>query len=386
MSNIVAYAMEVVLLTENSKPLSIIKKYRISIIAIFAFVVALCSIFAFAGNESGEVTEISEISEFVSSENVVSESPMLKGEGIYIDGCFVAAVASAEEAETALDNVLSLRVSALGIESNAENSFNNKVEVVSGEYAEETFTDVKGVVSQLAKKKLFSVASEITDYNGDVLPVKLSVRSVSTYSETVVIEHETKTVYTDALRDGVVDVHTKGYDGEGKETYQVVSIDGVPTNKELVSLDVTVEPTNEVVRIGTRSNGMDVASLGTFIKPYDGIITSYFGARWGRTHGGLDIWSNDCFGKPIVSASDGIVVRADSYGGYGLCVIVDHGNGVQTLYAHMSAISVNVGDTVSAGDELGKIGNTGVSTGAHLHFEVHVDGEQVNPLIFVDYE
>jgi len=373
-------------LTDNSKPLSILKKYRISIIAVFAFVVALCSIFAFAGNESGEVTEISEISEVVSSENVVSESVMLKGEGIYIDGCFVAAVVSAEEAETALDNVLSLRVSALGIESNAENSFNNKLEVVSGEYAEETFTDVKGVVSQLARKKLFSVASEITDYKGDVLPVKLSVRSVSTYSETVVIEHETKTVYTDALRDGVMNVLTKGYDGEGKETYQVVSIDGVPTNKELISLDVTVEPTNEVVRIGTRSNGMEVASLGTFIKPYDGIITSYFGARWGRTHGGLDIWSNDCFGKPIVSASDGIVVRADSYGGYGLCVIVDHGNGVQTLYAHMSDISVNVGDTVSAGDELGKIGNTGVSTGAHLHFEVHVDGEQVNPLIFVDYE
>lgn len=377
------YAMEVVLLTENSKPLSIIKKYRISIIAVFAFVVALCCIFAFAGNESEVVSDSLDVS---SSENVVAETTLLSGEGIYIDGYFVAAVASEEEAKNALSDVLSLRAASLGIDVNAENSFNNNIEIISGEYTEEAFTDEIGIFALLGKKKLFSVSSEITDYKGDVLPVNLSVRSVSTYSETVVIEHETKTVYTDALRDGVKNVLCKGYDGEATETYQVVSIDGVTTTKEVISLDVTVEPTNEVVRIGTRSNGMNVASLGTFIKPYDGIVTSYFGARWGRTHGGLDIWSDDCFGKPIVSAFDGIVVRADYYGGYGLCVIVDHGNGVQTLYAHMSAISVKVGDTVSAGDELGKIGNTGVSTGAHLHFEVHVDGEQVNPLIFVDYE
>ncbi len=370
-------------MTENSKPLSIIKKYRISIIAVLAFTVALCCIFAFAGNKGEGVGDLSEVA---SSDNAVSETTTLQGEGIYIDGCFVAAVASVDEAESALAEVLSSRAAALGVDVNAENSFNNKIEIVSGEYSEEMFSDVNGIVSLLGKKKLFTFSSKVTDYKGEILPVELSVRSVSTYSETVAIEYETKTIYTDAMRDGVKNVISKGYDGEGEETYKVVSIDGVETTKEVVSLNVTVEPTNEVVRIGTRSNGMVVASLGTFIKPYDGMITSYVGPRWGRSHNGIDIWNNDCYGDSIVASADGVVVRADYYGGYGNCVIVDHGNGVKTLYAHMSAFSVKVGDVVSAGDELGKIGNTGVSTGPHLHFEVHVDGEIVNPLIFVDYE
>lgn len=368
---------------ENSKPQSIIKKYRISIIAVLAFAVALCCILACAGNKGGESSVSSEAA---SSETIVSEAAMLNGEGIYIDGSFVAAVASAADAENAISEVLSSRVYALGIDASSENGFINNIEIVSGEYAEDAFTDVKGIVSLLGKKNAFTVSSKVTDYKGDVLPVKLSVRSVATYNETVVIEHDTKTIYTDAMRDGVKNVLTQGYDGEGERTYQVVSVDGVMTSKEIVSLDVTVEPVSEVVRVGTRSNGINVASLGTFVKPYEGIITSYVGPRWGRNHNGLDIWTNDCAGKPAVAAADGVVVRADWYGGFGNCVIVDHGDGVQTLYAHFSSISVEVGDVVSAGDEVGRIGNTGNSKGAHLHFEVHVDGEIVNPLIFVDYE
>ncbi|MBO5768257.1 MAG: M23 family metallopeptidase, partial [Clostridia bacterium] len=128
--------------------------------------------------------------------------------------------------------------------------------------------------------------------------------------------------------------------------------------------------------------------LAKFEKPYDGIITSYVGPRWGRTHNGLDIVADGrgCKGDPVYAAADGVVVRADWYGGYGNCVIIDHGDGIQTLYAHFSKITVKEGDVVKVGDEVGKIGSTGNSTGPHLHFEVHVDGEIVNPLIFVDYE
>lgn len=375
--------MEVVLLTDNTKPQNIINKYRISIIAALAFAVALCCIFAFAGNNSGESV--------VSSEADLSLLPSVEassaiGEGIYIDGSFVAAVASVDEAKQALTEVLDARVTSLGIDPSAENSFSNNIEIISGEYDVDSFANAKKVAILLGKKNAFTVTSKVTDYQGSVLPVKLSVRSVVTYSEDVVIEHETKTIYTDAMRDGVKNVVAQGYDGEGVETYQVISVDGVVTAKEIVSLDVTVEPTDEVVRVGAGSNGIEIASLGTFIKPYDGIITSYFGPRWGRNHDGLDIWTNDCEGKPAFAAADGVVVRASEYGGYGNCVIIDHGDGVQTLYAHFSSISVEVGDIVSAGDEVGRIGNTGNSLGAHLHFEVRVDGGIVNPLIFVDYD
>ncbi|MBQ8895512.1 MAG: peptidoglycan DD-metalloendopeptidase family protein [Clostridia bacterium] len=165
-------------------------------------------------------------------------------------------------------------------------------------------------------------------------------------------------------------------------------MDGIVSERETLSVDVTVAPADEVVRVGTSSNGKEVASIGTFQKPYDGIITSYVGPRWGRTHNGIDIVADGrpCKGDPAYAAADGVVVRADWYGGYGNCVIIDHGDGIQTLYAHFSKLSVQVGDVVKAGDEVGKIGSTGNSTGPHLHFEVHVDGEIVNPLIFVDYE
>lgn len=359
-------------------------KNKITIISILAFVVALCCIFAFAGKNGEEL--VSSIADDASSEAFVSEAGNAKGFGLYVDGNLIAAVENEATANEALDEVLAIRVSSLGISSEADVSFNNKIEVVAGEYPAEAFADAARISELLGKKNAYSVTDKVLSYNGSALPVKLSVRSVLTYTETVTLEYETKKVYTDTMKDGAEKVLSKGFNGEGEETFEIVSIDGVTSERNTLSLDITVAPSDEVIRIGTQSNGQTVASLGTFIKPYDGVVTSYTGPRWGRTHNGIDIAGDRCNGKPALAACDGVVVRADWYGGYGNCVIIDHGNGVQTLYAHLSAFSVQVGDIVAAGDEVGKIGSTGNSTGPHLHFEVHVDGEIVNPLIFVNYE
>lgn len=370
-------------MADISKTQNFLKKNRSAVISVLAFAVAFCCIFAFAGNREVETSVNFSVAP---SEAVVSEDGSIQGYGLYIDGSFVTAVGAEEIANNALEDILAIRVSSLGVDSSAENSFNNSVELVSGAYSEESFSDTESLLKLLGKKNAYTVSNTVTDYKGEVLPVKLSVRSVSTYTETVTLEYKTKTVYTDSMRDGVTKVISKGYNGEGEETYQIISVDGVESAREVVSLDVTVAPSDEVVRIGTRSNGIEVASLGTFIKPYNGMITSYTGPRWGRTHNGIDIAGPGCNGDPALAACDGVVVRADRYGGFGNCVIIDHGNGVQTLYAHLSKITVSVGDELSAGDEVGKIGSTGNSTGPHLHFEVHVDGEVVNPLIFVDYD
>ena len=368
-------------MTSNQKPQNIIKKYRITILAVMAFAVALCCIFAFAGNNNDSGANDSPLS----YEEVVSQETLISGEGIYVDGVFIAAVNDKADAENVIAAALSARVAALGIDSSFENGFTNDIQIVSGEYVEQAFIGNDKLLSCLNKTNLFGMSANISDYSGKSLSIKLSVRSVATYVENIVLEHSVKTIYTDAMRDGVKNVVTQGFDGEGERTYNVISIDGAVSHEEFVSLNVTTEPIDEVVRVGSRSNGKDVVSLGTFIKPYEGIITSYFGSRWGRNHDGLDIWTNDCAGKPAYAASNGVVVRADVYGGYGNCVIIDHGNGLKTLYAHLDSISVKVGDKLSAGDEVGKIGNTGASQGAHLHFEVLVDGEKVNPLIFVEY-
>lgn len=120
-------------------------------------------------------------------------------------------------------------------------------------------------------------------------------------------------------------------------------------------------------------------------------ITCEYGWRFNNTdfHTGMDISGGGIHGAKVVAANTGTVIftkycpyNGYSYG-YGTYVIIDHGGGITTLYAHMSAITVNVGDVVVMGEQIGNVGNTGWSTGAHLHFEVRKDGKSVNPLPYV---
>ena len=116
-------------------------------------------------------------------------------------------------------------------------------------------------------------------------------------------------------------------------------------------------------------------------------ITSYFGYRWhpirGRYlfHSGIDI--GNYYGEPIYAAADGVVIYAGWLDGYGKAVIIDHGSGVSTLYAHCSKLLVKKGDVVTAGQIIARVGSTGISTGPHLHFEVRIGGRPVNPLKYL---
>lgn len=120
-------------------------------------------------------------------------------------------------------------------------------------------------------------------------------------------------------------------------------------------------------------------------------ITCEYGWRFNGTdfHTGIDISGSGIHGAKVVAANTGTVIftkqcpyNGYSYG-YGTYAIVDHGGGITTLYAHMSSLAVNVGDVVVMGQQIGNVGNTGWSTGAHLHFEVRKDGKSVNPLPYV---
>ena len=122
------------------------------------------------------------------------------------------------------------------------------------------------------------------------------------------------------------------------------------------------------------------AGKGGLIWPVSGPVTSGYGPRWGRMHTGIDISAGT--GTPIRAAKAGTVISAGSNGGYGLAVVVDHGGGFSTLYAHMSSMSVS-GGSVSQGDVLGKVGCTGSCTGPHLHFETRMGGSPQNPMGFL---
>jgi murein DD-endopeptidase MepM/ murein hydrolase activator NlpD len=111
--------------------------------------------------------------------------------------------------------------------------------------------------------------------------------------------------------------------------------------------------------------------------PVSGPVTSGFGYRWGRLHAGIDIGAGT--GTPIHAAKSGTVIFAGTQGGYGNCVIIDHGGGLSTLYGHMSRIGARDGEDVNGGDVIGYVGSTGHSTGPHLHFETRVGGSPQNP-------
>lgn len=139
---------------------------------------------------------------------------------------------------------------------------------------------------------------------------------------------------------------------------------------------------------GGGSGGGSATSLSNLQWPVPSctLITSRFGYRVAPTtgastyHGGLDIGAG--MGASIVAAGAGDVIYAGANGGYGNCVMIDHGNGVVTVYAHMSSIGVSYGQYVTAGQYVGAVGSTGVSTGPHCHFEIRINGAQTDPAAY----
>lgn len=116
-----------------------------------------------------------------------------------------------------------------------------------------------------------------------------------------------------------------------------------------------------------------------------GYISSHMGNRGGRLHKGIDIArTNRSTSPPIFAADSGTVVSAGSSGAYGNRVVIDHNNGMRTVYAHLASISVKPGQTVSRGSKIGVMGTTGRSTGIHLHFEVYVNGSLQNPMKYLN--
>ena len=120
-----------------------------------------------------------------------------------------------------------------------------------------------------------------------------------------------------------------------------------------------------------------------FLNPTQGVLTSSFGERWGRKHNGIDIGAD--YNTDIIAADSGTVTYAAEMNGYGNYVVIDHGNGFETAYAHCATLLVSEGEMVEKGQLIALVGSTGTSTGPQLHFEVKMNGEFCNPLDYVIY-
>ena len=171
-------------------------------------------------------------------------------------------------------------------------------------------------------------------------------------------------------------VHYEGTVGH-RERNDIVTIEnGVEVKREMIHENVMVVSEPAVIERGT-------IIPPTYIKPINGgRKTSNYGWRWGRLHKGVD-WGIPT-GTKIFASSGGTVVRADYNGAYGLCVLISHPDGRMTRYAHCSKLLVSAGQSVKQGETIALSGNTGRSTGPHLHFEIIINGSAVDPLKYIN--
>lgn len=236
---------------------------------------------------------------------------------------------------------------------------------------------VNGLSKQIDPKQVMEpkqAAEHVTGELGvDVLVSKAEKALKNMPYETV--KKDSKDIYI-----GETEVSQKGKRGEKAVSYAVREVNGERVGRSETREKILEEPADKIILEGEKE--LPGVGTGEFTWPADGgYVSSKKGQRWGRAHKGIDIAQPDTF--DIVSADHGTVTKAGAAGTFGNRVVVDHKNGYETIYAHLSSIDVEVGDKVSPHTKLGDMGTTGRSTGIHLHFELSYEGQDRDPLDYV---
>lgn len=304
--------------------------------------------------------------------------------GLYIDDVFIGACASEDDINEALSTALAEKSKALGASKDAK--FTNDFEIVHADFNRSTLVTVETLKKLLGCENngfLFEVKS-INGTTDLVLDLSYTVDTAKVSSikfETIYLDNDAKTKeYSKTLVDGE--------DGQKRENYRITYLNDKVVSTELLETIVLKNPVAEVVERGIKiGSSMTPASMKIFAVPLHGVITSPYGWRdigqgW-KYHQAIDISGPDIKGKEVVAAGDGVVIKKYYSWGYGNRVEVEHPNGMITTYSHLKSYAVEVGDVVKEGQPLGIVGSTGNSTGTHLHFEVIIDGEKVNPILYL---
>lgn len=241
-------------------------------------------------------------------------------------------------------------------------------------WEDQLLADNKGINS----KKLEVGSNIIVKQQAPVLTYEV-VEKI-TYDK--VIEHKVEEQKSADIYEGMTETQQAGSDGLSEITARVTLQNGKKVEEEDLVTTVKEEPVTEVVLVGTKERPPTVGS-GKYIWPLKDSFTrtSGFGSRWGRQHKGIDLAVS--VGTTVYAADGGTVVEAQYSGSYGNVVMIDHQNGQETRYAHNSKLLVKKGDKVYQGQPIAKSGNTGRSTGPHVHFEIRFNGEPRNPLNYL---
>ncbi|GAQ24893.1 MULTISPECIES: peptidoglycan DD-metalloendopeptidase family protein [Tepidanaerobacter] len=200
-----------------------------------------------------------------------------------------------------------------------------------------------------------------------------------TYSEA--IPYETEVQKDSTMWTWDQKVKQAGENGTKEIAAEAVFKNGVKVSQTVISEKVVKEPVNRIVAKGTKAE-VAFRGSGRFSWPVVGQISSPYGYRGSEFHTGIDIAKSS--GSPVYASNGGTVTFAGWSGGYGNLVIINHGGGIETYYAHNSSITVSVGEQVQKGQQIARAGSTGRASGSHVHFEIRINGSSVNPLNYLN--
>lgn len=332
--------------------------------------------------------------------------------GIFAEGVMICALKTEEDANNALEDYKNEYTT----ENSLEVSFNKNVEVVATRVPSLSVlskqdaltalkTPVGGIkVHVVSEGETISEIAEMTgtttkkvmEMNPGLTPESLQIGTKLNVSDTTPavavrtkeavtaiekIAYDTNKVKDSSQYTGITIVISDGEYGEKEVNYDVYKENGIVTEKQAIAEKVLKEPVTKQVKVGTKERPRYMAT-GKFRHPFSaGLITSRYGSRSRGFHTGIDLAGST--GSPVYASDGGTVSFAGWSGGYGKVIKINHGNGYETYYAHLSSINVSNGQKVAKGEMIGRVGSTGNSTGPHLHFEIRLNGRTLNPANYI---
>lgn len=365
--------------------------------------------------------ELSTVNEIADELIAASGNEITEASGLYVDGVFYGAVEDAAPIRALLDSMLDQYRTG---SENERVDFVQDVELSKGLYllsslvepeemeavltseveGEVTYTVVEGDAPTLISQKMDIPYSQLKALNPGIEESLLVGQEVliSNQVNFLTVKRTVTEVYEEDIPFGTEEVvdanYAKGYQavrssgvlGKRLVTADVVYVNGLEEDRTEVDSVVLKEPVDQVVTVGTAepiqvlsssSGGSTTGSSGGFIWPVDGgYLSCGINGYWGHT--GMDIAASR--GTVIRAAASGTVVKAvRQYYAYGIHVKISHGNGIYTLYAHMSQLAVSYGDYVQQGQIIGYVGQTGNAYGNHCHFEIIINGRFMDPSKYI---
>lgn len=337
--------------------------------------------------------------------------------GIFIDGALYVTVENQAAAKAVLNNIYDdyvkeesskLKYEKIGFKEKVEiKQIDTKLAYLSsvkqatnkimngGEkqesYKVKTGDTIYGICEKLdvtwdELKEMNPDLKEESIYPGDEILLKkataaVNVRTVEVATFGEKVKYKTKYKKSSDMYEGESQVEQEGKNGKRVVTARLTRENGEIIDRQTLKSDIIIKPVTKVIVKGTKPRPKTLPTGVLKYPIYGGVFTSEFGWRWGRNHDGVD-WGCGV-GTPLYAADGGTVTIAGWHYGYGLYVEIDHGNGVSTAYAHCNELYVSPGDKVFQGQNIAASGNTGNSTGPHLHFEVHVNGVPQDPMQYL---